>query len=50
MYCLGVTESESKELIALYDQLNEKINALSKAARNPERLFFISNNIFSISK
>ncbi len=39
MYCLSVTESESKELIALYDQLDEKIKALSKGARNPERLF-----------
>lgn len=50
MYAIDLAEPEVKELINLCDEFEEKIVALAKKTKNPQKVMFISNNVFSISQ
>lgn len=50
MYCIGITEIEQKELVQIYDELDRKLVELTAKCSNPERIMFVSNNIFSVAQ
>ncbi len=50
MYCLELSNADGAELMKMYDDFQERLIEFLKKAKNPERLFFISNNAFAISE
>lgn len=50
IYSLGLSHKNANKLTEMYDQLLEKIESLALKKQKIERIMFVSNNTFSISK
>lgn len=50
LYCLALSDEDIKKVLMLYDELSSKINLIDTASKNPKKLYWLSNHIFTLSK